>query len=187
MTLKRDIIEVEGVGSIYAAQLREAGIHTLTDLWHATIEEAITATDAGFKRVRAWKLQAALMTFGVQKDIAEILVIDGDYKELKDFCLASTDKIINIIQAAQNKTKGPRKIAKGSDIHVTRLMVNDWKRKARSSLKFVPLDDFFPLGTSDQSPGEIISAKNYSVTYALKKAINEVVVNVDLMSMEETD
>ncbi len=122
-----DVIDVEGIGPVYAQRLQQAGIHSTARLCYADPDEIAAAIDAPAKTVRSWQNMAQLMKVtGIGPQYAEVLAragIDG-IDELKRRSPSRIAEQINeYVDSLETNVLGTR---------ITERRVTGWQEAAKT-------------------------------------------------------
>ncbi len=122
-----DVIDVEGIGPVFAQRLQQAGIHSTARLCYADADEVAKAIDAPAKTVRSWQTMAQLMKVtGIGPQYAEVLAragIDG-IDELKRRSPARiADQVNEYVESLETNVLGNR---------ITERRVTGWQEAAKT-------------------------------------------------------
>ncbi|MGB1585614.1 MAG: DUF4332 domain-containing protein [Thermoplasmatota archaeon] len=119
------ILDVEGIGPVYAKKLEDAGIKTTARLSYESPAKIAKVTGAPLKTVKTWKANAELMKIsGVGKQYAEVMARAGihgidDLKRLKADTIAK--RIQDYVDGLETNVLGTT---------VTAKRVEGWQKKA---------------------------------------------------------
>ena len=176
MTANLAIEHIEGIGAYYGGLLRDAGIRTLRDLRHANPRHVNAATQAGMRRAVAWQGQAWLMTTGMSRHAAEVLVSSGVASTLPELAAADSDDIESAIRRAQEDHETRRnRIPDDERIDITRVLAERWQREASRVCNFNPSVPY----DVQQAVSEV------SILSALERAVDPVLSGLPSVSSED--
>lgn len=126
----RDVEDLEGIGPVYAAQLREAGVRTTRRLCAADSAELAAASGIGQKHIDVWQAMAELtMVTGIGPQYAEVLARSGmtSIAELKRRSAKALAKQVNdYLGSLENNVLGNV---------ITETRVEGWKDAAKGMRK----------------------------------------------------
>ena len=176
MTADLAIEHIEGIGAYYGRLLRDTGIHTLRDLRHTKPRHVNAATQAGMRRTAAWQGQAWLMTTGMSRHAAEVLVSSGVASTLPELAATGPDDIVSAIQSAQEDPESRRnRIPDDERIDITFELADRWQRAASCVWNFNP------------SPPYAVrqAVREVSVASALERAVDTALGDLPRVSHED--
>lgn len=122
-----DVIDVEGIGPVYAQRLQQVGVHSTARLCYEDPDRLATALDVSPKTVRSWQSMAQLMKVsGIGPQYAEALARAGieGIDELKRRSPARiADQVNKYLEGVGTNVLGQR---------VTERRVTAWQEAAKS-------------------------------------------------------
>lgn len=122
-----DVIDVEGIGPVYAQRLHQAGVHSTARLCYEDPDALAAALDVSPKTVRSWQSMAQLMKInGIGPQYAEVLARAGieGIDELKRRSPARiADQVNKYLETIETNVLGQR---------VTERRVASWQEAAKA-------------------------------------------------------